>query len=176
MLFLIIGPPGCGKGTLSKKLIEDSKFIHISTGDILRKESQENQELRNKLSLGEYVSDEFTTKLLLKEIKEDKVCLLDGYPRNLNQIKILEEVIGEPSLVIHLNLKESKSKERILGREDDREDDKEGILNKRFKLYYELTKPVVDYYKKKGKVIEIDASKGKEEVYEEVKGKVKNVM
>ncbi|EOB14821.1 Adenylate kinase [Nosema bombycis CQ1] len=172
MLFLIIGPPGCGKGTLSKKLSEDPKFIHISTGDILRKESKENQDLKSKLSQGEYISDEFTTNLLLKEIKKDKICILDGYPRNLNQIKILEEVIGEPSLVIHLNLKESESKERILGRKDNREDDKEGILNKRFELYYELTKPVVDYYKKKGKVIEIDASKGKEEVYEEVKGKM----
>lgn len=167
MFIVLIGPPGCGKGTLCKRLSRDLDYVHISTGDILRKEALTNKNLRDLLARGEYATDEFTTQLLLKETKGETSYLLDGYPRTLNQAHLFDEIFGIPSLVIHMKLCDTISKERITSREDGREDDKEDVLKNRFEIYHSRTEPILGHYRRKQVVVELDASKGKEEVYQE---------
>lgn len=165
MFILLIGPPGCGKGTLCKRLSGDLGYIHISTGDILRKEAESNKKLRDILARGEYVSDEFTTELLVKSTKDKKSYLLDGYPRTLTQAHLFDDIFGLPSLVIHMKLCDSISRQRIISRNEGRADDKEDVLSKRFGIYHTRTEPILDHYLKKGVLVEVDASQNKEDVF-----------
>ncbi|KAF9764461.1 adenylate kinase [Nosema granulosis] len=173
MLIVLIGPPGCGKGTLCKQLIEDPQYLHISTGDMLRREAETNTGLRDLLARGEYASDEYTTQLLLNKITSSpKKYLLDGYPRTLEQAHILDKILGRPSVVLHFNVEDRISKQRIKTRNQGREDDKEDVLDKRFRIYHQRTEPILKHYKEV--IVEIDGSKSKKEVYESVKSKLLN--
>lgn len=170
---ILMGPPGCGKGTVCTRLQQDLGYVHISTGDLLREEAKTNPEIRETLSRGEYISDDIITDLLLKNLKDQKkTVLLDGYPRTLKQVKLVEDKFGKPVKVIVLNLSKDIAKQRLMSRGEGREDDKEGVIAGRFKVYEDLTLPVVGYYKDRGDVVEVDATKGKEEVLEDVKNKI----
>lgn len=96
MVYIITGGPATGKGTRSEILSKALNIPHISTGDLLREESKTDINIEEKLSHGELINDKIITKLLDKRIsKEDckNGFILDGYPRTLNQIKLLEEVL-----------------------------------------------------------------------------------
>ena len=101
--------------------------------------------------------------------------IIDGFPRNLKQVKLLDSLLGKLGVglshVLFLDLTEEKAKERILKRaeKENREDDKDPkIIAKRFGEYQEKTMPLVEKYKKSRKLITIDASEGSESVYNSV--------
>jgi len=123
---IFIAPPAAGKGTQSALLEEKYNYIHLSTGDLLRNEIKKGNELGKEISnlieKGELVGDDIITELLKNElanIKHQKF-ILDGYPRNINQAKILTDIFNELGIdnytVIYLDLDKELAMKRALGR------------------------------------------------------------
>lgn len=106
---IILGAPGSGKGTISKRIINEFKMAHLSSGDILRSNVQAKTDLglkvKDLISKGQLVSDDTMTRLIIQEIKKMKSSwLLDGFPRNLNQCKALESEKISLDRVINLDV------------------------------------------------------------------------
>ena len=98
MIYVITGGPATGKGTRSDILAKALDIAHISTGDILREVAKTNEDIKNRLSRGELISDEIITDLLRDRLSKDdckKGFILDGYPRTLNQIHLLNNLLDE---------------------------------------------------------------------------------
>ena len=106
---VLLGPPGCGKGTQSQILVENFKFFQLSTGDLLREQtSRENssygKEIINIMNKGDLVPDEIVINLIIEKISvlEDKSIIFDGFPRNLNQARVLNNSRLTSSIVISI--------------------------------------------------------------------------
>lgn len=98
MVYIITGGPATGKGTRSDILAKALDIAHISTGEILREVAKTNEDIKDKLSKGELISDEIITDLLRERLSKDdckKGFILDGYPRTLNQIYLLNDLLEE---------------------------------------------------------------------------------
>lgn len=124
---IFIAPPAAGKGTQSDLLVKKYGYAHISTGDLLRSEVEAKTSLGLELSeimkSGSFVSDEIVTKLLKNRLLQDdakKGFILDGYPRNVEQAKILDNLVNELNInldiVIYLNMSKELAMHRALGR------------------------------------------------------------
>lgn len=108
MIYILLGPPGAGKGTQAKKMVTDYGLVHVSTGDIFRENIKNETELGKKvkdiLARGELVDDQLTNGLVFDRLSKDDVkngFLLDGYPRNLVQAKALDEWLKENGLEVN---------------------------------------------------------------------------
>jgi len=175
-ILVIMGPPGSGKGTFSKKLAERNGFVHISTGELIR--NSDDKELKAKIAKGEYADDKTMVKMLKKELEKidpQGGIIFDGFPRTIKQAGMLDSLLGKMGLglshAIYLDLDEETAKKRILKRaeEENREDDKDPeVIGTRFKKYQEKTSPLVELYKKSRKLKNYDASKGSEDVYKKI--------
>ena len=212
---ILLGPPGCGKGTQAQKLINEFGFVQLSTGDMLRaaisKGTEIGVEAKSIIDKGELVSDEIVIGIVRERIfsKEcERGYMLDGFPRTLAQAEKLNQILSDRNqkidVVIRLCVPEDMLVRRIAGRrfhiksgrsyniefnppkiegKDDitgeklvqREDDKEEIVESRLKTYYELTEPLVEYYKKEGLLKEIDGTGSPENIYTEIKQTLKSV-
>ena len=161
MNIIIFGPPGAGKGTQSKFIVDKYNLHQLSTGDLLREEIKNKTELGSKISSiinsGELVSDTIVTNLIEKFISNNDYknkIIFDGYPRNLTQAKNLDELLKKYDQKVDIVLKLSVSlntvKKRILERQaqENRADDSEQIAIKRYKTYEKSSEPVLDHYKK----------------------------
>ncbi len=161
----LVGSPGSGKGTLAKGLVPIDNFVHISTGDLIR--NSNDPELKSVYKAkGTLVPDNIIFRILKDEIKKhlSKNIILDGFPRTINQAHQLESLLEEINIdlksVIYLKLSEKTAKERIKKRseKENRKDDmSDEIIERRFKEFEEQTKPLIDFYKKSGKLCEVDA-------------------
>lgn len=123
MIYIITGGPATGKGTRSDILSEKLGIPHISTGDILREVAERNLDIKERLSRGELISDDIITSLLEDRLNEKdciKGFILDGYPRTINQIKLLDELLNRLGRnidkVIELTVKDELAFRRILER------------------------------------------------------------
>lgn len=127
MKLILLGPPGAGKGTQAANIVNEYKAVHISTGDIFRKNIKENTELGKKakeyMEKGLLVPDELVVELVADRLKQDDVkdgFLLDGFPRTVNQAealdKVLESLNGKIDKVINIEVDKSKLVERAVGR------------------------------------------------------------
>lgn len=169
MHLLIMGPQGVGKGTQAKILAEHYKIQTISTGDIFRYNIKNETDLGLKvkqiIDRGELVSDELTGELVrdalsLENAKEG--FILDGYPRNVNQVVDLDATLDEFDLklnaVISLTAEKDELMKRLLKRAEieGREDDTPEAIEKRLEIYDTQTQPLLDLYKKRGLLKEIN--------------------
>jgi len=209
MNIIFIAPPAAGKGTQSTLLVEKYGYKHISTGDLLREEIKKGNELGVKIekiiSKGELVSDDIITELLKNEISKikDKKFILDGYPRNLEQAEILNNIFTDLNVtdyaVIYMDIDEETATKRILGRVvcpgcgasynkyfqklmpkkegicdscgeklESRSDDNEETFKTRFSTYVDVTKPVLDYYKKIDRLFIINAEDETETIFKNI--------
>jgi adenylate kinase len=127
MRIILLGPPGAGKGTQAKSLAGALNLPHISTGDILRLNVSQNTELGKKakdfMDKGALVPDELVTQMLVQRIDQPDTkngFILDGYPRNINQAKVLDDALKrkdtEIGLVIYLDTSEPVIIQRLSGR------------------------------------------------------------
>ena len=161
MNIIIFGPPGAGKGTQSKFIVNKFKLYQLSTGDLLRNEIKNKTNLGLKISSiinsGELVSDEIVGNLIEKFISNDlykNKIIFDGYPRTLIQAKNLDFLLKKYDQKIDIVLKLSVSlntvKKRILERQaqENRSDDNEEVAVKRFKTYENASKDLLDYYER----------------------------
>jgi adenylate kinase len=127
MRLILLGPPGAGKGTQAKRLAERSGIPHISTGDILRQNVKDKtslgKEAKGFMDQGLLVPDELVAKMLMERFAGADVkkgFILDGYPRNINQAKTLDEMLKKINLdidlVVYLDTSESVIIQRLTGR------------------------------------------------------------
>tara|TARA_Y100001970_G_C14213805_1_gene848481 strand:- start:34 stop:585 length:552 start_codon:yes stop_codon:yes gene_type:complete len=167
----MFGPPGAGKGTQSKYLVNKTNGFQVSTGDILRDEIKNDTEIGkmiiNDMNDGKFVSDEIVNKLI-KNIMFDPQkkgkLIFDGYPRSLSQAKHLDLLLNESSqnidLIFFLNVDKETIIKRIEKRKsiEKRSDDELKTIIRRYDTYMETTKPVLDFYSKNINFHEIDGA------------------
>ena len=182
---VFLGPPGCGKGTQSKLLVDNNNFTQLSTGDLLRDETSKTdsklgEKVRNLMESGELVPDEIVIDIIVKKVKEfkKKSLIFDGFPRNLNQAVVLDESLKSVSIEldnaiffeINFNILKERIEKRIKESENEnqRKDDNIETLINRIEVYKSSTLPIVDYYDKKGILNKVSGIKKIEEVYEEI--------
>ena len=171
MNIILFGPPGAGKGTQSKYLVDKLNSFQISTGDLLREEVRKNSEIgksiTNDMNDGKYVSDDIVNKLIEKIVSDPQKMgnlIFDGYPRSLSQAKNLDLLLKFSNQIIDLILFLNVSKDIILKRVgkrkilENRSDDDSGVILKRYDKYMETTKPVLDFYSKNPNFKEIDGN------------------
>jgi adenylate kinase len=169
MRLIIMGPPGAGKGTQAKFIAEHFKIPAVSTGDIFRANVSEGTELgieaKRYMDAGEYVPDEVTNLMVRNRIDEpDAVSgfLLDGYPRTLAQVEELDGMIKFSGhaldAVVCLTVDQDEIVARLLQRAqvEGRADDTEDVIRRRQEVYLEQTDPLIEVYRARGIVHEID--------------------
>jgi adenylate kinase len=174
---LIVGPPGAGKGTQSARLTTAFRIPAIATGDIFRANIADQTDLGKQvqaiIKAGEYVPDSLTNDLVANRILEDDCragFLLDGYPRTVDQLRFLDELLASEGTaldaVIQLVADQDEIVSRLLKRahEEGRSDDTPDTIRHRQELYLRETAPLIAEYKKRGLVIEIDALGAVEDV------------
>jgi adenylate kinase len=178
MKIIFIGPQGSGKGTQAKIISEELKIPHISTGDLFRSiEGKLKEEIDAYVNKGQLVPDELTVKLLKERISKPDCrqgFILDGFPRNLNQAKLLEK-ITKIDKVIEINISDELAVERIFSRISCRKcgavynlitnpprklnvcdrcqgelyrraDDNPNAIRKRLETYHKETEPILKKY------------------------------
>ncbi|MDR1417802.1 MAG: adenylate kinase [Endomicrobium sp.] len=203
MNYILIGPPGAGKGTQAKKIVEKFEIIHLSTGDMFREAKKSDKVISRLLASGELVPDVIVVNIVkncLLKYDVKKGFLLDGFPRTLNQTQELDIMLEKENVkidgVLFIDLKLEEAIKRISSRRTcscgasynveffppkqagkcdvcnkdliQRDDDKEEIVKNRLTVYENQTKPLIEYYKNKGLLIEIDGSKSESEVFKQI--------
>lgn len=187
MLNLILfGPPGAGKGTQSKKLIEKYELIHLSTGDILRGEVAAATPLglkaRDLMSQGQLVPDEIVIGMIDNKFKENKEApgfVFDGFPRTVAQAEALDKLLTDNSesisQMIELKVNDDELMTRILerGKTSGRPDDqKEVLIQSRLDVYKNETAPVAEHYKAQEKYVAIEGVGSIEDIFEALCSKI----
>jgi len=167
---VLFGPPGAGKGTQSDRLIEKYKLVHLSTGNLFRKNIAEKTQLgllaQDYMNKGQLVPDEVTIKMLEEAFEEsDKThgFIFDGFPRTNAQAKALDELLYDKNtsinLMLSLHVEENELKDRLMKRAkmSQRPDDATPeVIEKRILVYKKETLPVREFYQKQGKFVEIN--------------------
>jgi len=167
--FLLIGPPGAGKGTQAALLANAYSIPAISTGDIFRKNVKDETELglqvKSIMERGEYVPDSLTNELIrdrLSQADAEAGFLLDGYPRTNDQVNELDDILSSQhrilDAVVLLVADPDELVRRLLKRakEQGRTDDTEEIIRHRQNVYLEQTQPLIEIYSARSLVVEID--------------------
>ena len=177
MNIILFGPPGAGKGTQSKYLVNKLNAFQISTGDLLREEIKKNSDIgkaiTNDMSNGKFISDDIVNKLienLIFDPQKKNKLIFDGYPRSLSQAKNLEALLKNSNQSIDLILFLNVDKETILKRLEkrkiieNRSDDDADTIVSRYEKYMETTRPVLNFYSENPNFKEIDGSLEIEEI------------
>ena len=182
---VLLGPPGCGKGTQSKLLVEKDNFVQLSTGDLLRSEtSNSDSDLGKKVKYlmesGELVPDDIVIDIIMNKVEEhkNKSIVFDGFPRNLKQAEVLDSSLENVSVKldhailfqIDFKILEERINNRISetkGSEQRKDDNSETLLN-RIEVFKSSTLPIVKYYEEKGIISKIDGMQRVNEVYAEI--------
>ena len=169
MRLLIMGPPGAGKGTQAQRIAEHYKIPAISTGDIFRAMKTADtplaRQLHDIMESGAYVSDEITIAIVAERLTQPDCAggfLLDGYPRTLQQVKALDDFLAgdgkELDAVITLLADVEELVTRLLRRAqtEGRADDTVDTIRRRLAIYAQETEPLLEVYRERGLLIEVD--------------------
>jgi adenylate kinase len=181
MRLIMMGPPGAGKGTQATFIAEHFGIPAVSTGDIFRANVSRGTALGVKakeyMDAGEYGPDEVTNEMVRNRIQEpdaDKGFLLDGYPRTLAQVEELDTMIKSTGhaldAVVVLTVDQDEVVERLLQRAliDGRTDDTGDVIRRRQELYGEETAPLIEVYRDRGLLIEVDGMGQVEDVTQRI--------
>ncbi|AKL98691.1 adenylate kinase [Endomicrobium proavitum] len=204
MNYILLGPPGAGKGTQAKLIVDEFKILHLSTGDMFREAKKSDPVIKEYLSSGHLVPDEIVIDMVVKRLEKDDVqkgFLLDGFPRTVHQAQELDKILQEKhkkiAAVFSIQIDNHEAVRRISGRRVcvcgasfhvsmlapkkenicdycgkdllHRSDDKEDVVRERLSVYETQTKPLIDYYKKSGILVEIDGHGNEKKVFEQIK-------
>jgi len=198
MRIVLLGPPGSGKGTQAGVIAQKLGLAHVASGDLFREAERRGDKLgkqvKSYMEKGLLVPDKITIKMILERISAPdckKGCMLDGFPRTLEQAKALDKVLGGNGeaidRVIYINVATDELVRRLSGRFIcrscqtpyhfissppkvkgkcdkcrgelyQRADDSAETVRRRLDVYSAETAPLIDYYKKAGKLIEINGA------------------
>lgn len=196
---LLLGPPGAGKGTQASRLCETYDLDHVSTGDALRANREMETEYGTPseyMEAGDLVPDAVVNEVLATALDAADGYVLDGYPRNLDQVAFLDDAT-DLDVVVFLDVDREELVARLTGRRmcqkcgtsyhvefdrpetagvcDDcgdelsqREDDTEETVRNRLDTYDEETQPVIDHYRETGRLVAVDGEGSPEEVFDRV--------
>lgn len=173
MKLILIGMPGSGKSTQGNLLSQKLGIPYLSTGHIFRELAKERTKLGRQIKLimnaGLLVSDARTLKIVseyLSRPEYEKGYILDGFPRTVNQAKDFKNGIDK---VIYLHVSDKEILWRLAYRDDSgREDDTLLAIRKRIEVFHKFTEPVINYYKEKHKLIEVDGEQKIEQINKEI--------
>jgi len=197
---LFIGPPGCGKGTHASRLSEEFEIIAISVGELLRQAvkagTDTGRKIADLMAQGRLVPDETALEVVEDTLASHRDCdlLFDGFPRSLNQARLLDRILPDyhrkADIAVLFRVSDQEVIRRISGRRMDpatgriyhvefnppppdvetvqRDDDREDVVRQRLEIYHTETAPVADYYRQKGNLKEIDGEGSADQVYQRV--------
>lgn len=167
--FLIVGPPGAGKGTQAARIADNYFVPWISTGDIFRANIKAGTQLGQRVSQlieqGKLVPDDLTNEIVADRLRRDDVAngfLLDGYPRTVAQAHALDKVLQADARMIDVVILLEVETEEVVGRLlnraqiEGRVDDTEDVIRHRQEVYAEQTQPLIDLYETRGALVRID--------------------
>ncbi|MEC7763302.1 MAG: adenylate kinase [Pseudomonadota bacterium] len=187
MNIILLGPPGAGKGTQAKKLVEDRNMIQLSTGDMLREARTSGTEMGNKVAAimdaGELVTDEIVIGLIEEKLEGDNAggFIFDGFPRTLGQADALGKLLADKGAtldaVIEMQVDDETLVQRVVNRAKEaaeagqpvRADDNADSMRTRLMEYYKKTSPLIGYYYAKGDLSSIDGLASIDEVGASIK-------
>jgi len=183
---ILFGPPGSGKGTQSEKIVEKYGLVHLSTGDLLRKERQMKTplgiEAQQFIDKGQLVPDEVVIGMISSALDanaEARGFLFDGFPRTEAQAEALDKLLelkkSAISLVLFLEVNEDELITRLIhrGKTSGRSDDAdENIQRKRQDVYKKETLPVAAHYSKLKKVVNVDGIGTIEEIFNRLSSQI----
>lgn len=178
---VIFGPPGAGKGTQAKNIIEKYQLVHFSTGDIIRAEIKSGSDLGKEAKAiaesGQLLSDEIVNNMVEHKIgvnKDANGFIFDGFPRTIPQAEALEKMLANHNMkidhVVLLDVEKSELVERLLKRaqEQNRPDDTEEVIKKRLEVYEAETLPVAEFYEKQSKLSKINGIGEIDDVFDRI--------
>lgn len=177
MRIVFIGPPGVGKGTQCAKLTEYLSIPHLSTGEMLRNTASDSslgKVVSSYIDAGRLAPDYLVMPIVTKRLAEPDCkngCLFDGFPRTVNQAKLLDEYLAEEGskldLALHLDAEQDELLGRLLKRAqtENRADDTAETISARLEVFRTQTAPVLDYYRQQGILERINAMGPADQVF-----------
>ena len=190
MIIILFGPPGAGKGTQAETLVEKYDLKQLSTGNMLRDAISEGSELGIKaktiMDRGELVSDDIILSMIREKIQdsEGKGFIFDGFPRNLEQARALDDMLDKLKLNLDLVIEIVVEDEILINRieqraqesQNARSDDNEEVLKNRLKIYHQSTEKIKPYYLDKEKLVKINGMRSIEEVSHDIKEHILSIV
>ncbi len=192
MNIILLGPPGAGKGTQARKLVEERGMVQLSTGDMLREAKDSGTEMgkvvADVMARGALVTDEIVIGLIKEKLEtvDAPGFVFDGFPRTLAQADALGALLGALGTtldaVIELEVDDDVLVSRIVGRAEEakaagqpvRADDNEDSLKVRLMAYYKQTSPLIGYYYAKNMLNRVDGLGEIDAVREEIRAVLEN--
>jgi len=186
---VLFGAPGAGKGTQAVMLAEKHELVHLSTGDILRKELAEGTDLGKQakqfMDKGEFVPDEVVIGMIQSQIEQKpdaKGFIFDGFPRTTAQAEALDKMLKEKEMeitsMVALDVANEELVNRLMkrgevsGRADDQSLD---VITNRIDVYHQKTKPLIGYYSAQGKYTPINGVGEIMEIFERLSSFIKEI-
>lgn len=169
MRLVIMGPPGAGKGTQARLISQHLGVPAISTGDIFRGNVAAGTELgleaQGYMAAGKYVPDDVTNRMVELRLADADVVpgfLLDGYPRTVAQVHVLDAILATSGKrldgVVVLAVDHEEVVGRLSRRSDGRADDTPDVIRHRLHVYEEQTAPLVASFRERGLIVEVDGA------------------
>jgi adenylate kinase len=176
MKIVLIGIQGSGKSTQGSLLQKQLDIPYLSTGHIFRELAKERTPLgryiKEVMNAGYLIPDEKTLEIVAEYLSRDeykKGYILDGFPRTVTQA---EQFANGINCVVYLKVSDKEALWRLSLRNEDREDETLKAIHKRIELFHSVTEPVIEYYRAKGKLVEIDGEMKIEQIQKEIIEKI----
>jgi adenylate kinase len=182
MFLILIGPPGCGKGTQSQRLVDALGIPHLSTGEMLREAIRQQTPLGRRVDTtlreGQLVSDPLILELVEQRLERPdcrRGCLFDGFPRTLEQAEQLDRLLGERASAVDAAIELAVADEELIrrvtqrARAESRADDHPETLRRRLDVYRTATAPILAYYAQRGVLCTVDGEGTPDDVFQRIR-------